>query len=378
MKKIVSVLLVTALVWGSLFAQVKLNYRTQANIVTYEKDKDKDKDKDGTLSFFNLHGDDAYAKDAKDTLAISLDGEAGGVAAEFDVMVVGTKSITPSKYYGWLNFGNLKFTAGNFDSRYTGRVQYGADYNGVVGEYVKLGGLKEATMMIVDADNFGALNGTGTHSMIADYTFSIGESDKLLVKAAVHEKDIKLNDTTKWVASSLGLAYSMSSVGTFEGIFRNTAKDTYVFGAYIRPNKLVSGLDAVAGFTMGMGKDAADKSVTEMGIDVRAIYKLDALTLGTNMNFTKYTNDKWGTWVGGIAAYALNDTVTAKLVGSYIDESNNGGTGDDKGTKTVNGLLGAEFTAMKNAKISTGVEVRYDLDTESTKVYVPCILRVKL
>lgn len=360
MKKIVSVLLVTALVCGSLFAQVKLNYRTQANIVTYEKDKDKD----GNLSFFDL---EKYGS-AKDTLAISLDGEAGGVAAEFDVTF---DSITPSKYYGWLNFGNLKFTAGKFDSRYTGRVQYGADYNGVVGEYAKLGGLKKASM-IVDADNFGALNGEETHSMIADYTFSIGESDKLLVKAAVHEEDIKLNDTTNWVASSLGLAYSMSSVGTFEGIFRNTAKDTYVFGAYIRPNKLVSGLDAVAGFTMGMGKDTADESVTEMGIDVRAIYKLDALTLGTNMNFTKYTNDKWGTWVGGTAAYALNDTVTAKLVGSYIDESNN------KGTKTVNGLLGAEFTAMKNAKISTGVEVRYDLDKESTKVYVPCILRVKL
>lgn len=360
MKKIVSVLLVTALVCGSLFAQVKLNYRTQANIVTYEKDKDKD----GNLSFFDL---EKYGS-AKDTLAISLDGEAGGVAAEFDVKF---DSITPSKYYGWLNFGNLKFTAGKFDSRYTGRVQYGADYNGVVGEYVKLGGLKEASM-ILDADNFGALNGTVTHSMIADYTFSIGESDKLLVKAAVHEEDIKLNDTTNWVASSLGLAYSMSSVGTFEGIFRNTAKDTYVFGAYIRPNKLVSGLDAVAGFTMGMGKDATDESVTEMGIDVRAIYKLDALTLGTNMNFTKYTNDKWGTWVGGTAAYALNDTVTAKLVGSYIDES-----GADS-TKTVNGLLGAEFTAMKNAKISTGVEVRYDLDKESTKVYVPCILRVKL
>lgn len=362
MKKIVSVLLVTALVCGSLFAQVKLNYRTQANIVTYEKDKDKDKD--GNLSFFDL---EKYGS-AKDTLAISLDGEAGGVAAEFDVKF---DSITPSKYYGWLNFGNLKFTAGKFDSRYTGRVQYGADYNGVVGEYAKLGGLKKASM-ILDADNFGALNGTVTHSMIADYTFSIGESDKLLVKAAVHEKDIKLNDTTNWVASSLGLAYSMSSVGTFEGIFRNTAKDTYVFGAYIRPNKLVSGLDAVAGFTMGMGKDTADKSVTEMGIDVRAIYKLDALTLGTNMNFTKYTNDKWGTWVGGTAAYALNDTVTAKLVGSYIDESN------AKGDKTVNGLLGAEFTAMKNAKISTGVEVRYDLDKESTNVYVPCILRVKL
>lgn len=361
MKKIVSVLLVTALVCGSLFAQVKLNYRTQANIVTYEKDKGKD----GNLSFFDL---EKYGS-AKDTLAISLDGESGGVAAEFDVKF---DSITPSKYYGWLNFGNLKFTAGKFDSRYTGRVQYGADYNGVVGEYVKLGGLKLATM-IVDADNFGTLNGSGKHSMVADYTFSIGESDKLLVKAAVHEEDIKLNDTTNWVASSLGLAYSMSSVGTFEGIFRNTANDTYVFGAYIRPNKLVSGLDAVAGFTMGMGKD-----VTEMGIDVRAIYKLDALTLGTNMNFTKYTNDKWGTWVGGTAAYALNDTVTAKLVGSYIDESGTVDTKGKKGPKTVNGLLGAEFTAMKNAKISTGVEVRYDLDKESTKVYVPCILRVKL
>lgn len=50
MKKIVSVLLVTALVCGSLFAQVKLNYRTQASIVTYEKDKGRD----GNLSFFDL------------------------------------------------------------------------------------------------------------------------------------------------------------------------------------------------------------------------------------------------------------------------------------------------------------------------------------
>ncbi|AEE15919.1 hypothetical protein [Treponema brennaborense] len=363
MKKIIGTLAMAALVMGAASAQtIKLNYRTQANIVTV----DKAKDADAAVSFFDL---EKYGS-AKDSFSFELSGDKAGAYVELEPSL---SAIGLAKYYGWLSFGNLKFTAGNFDSRYMNRVSnFGGNYNGVVGEYVKLGGLKKASI-IVDADNFGTINGSKLHTMAADYTFAVGESDKLLVKAAVHEKDIKINDTTNWVAASLGLGYSMKSFGTAEVIFRNTAKDTYVFGAYLRPNALVKNLDAVAGFTLGMGKDSADKSVTEMGIDARAQYKInDVFSVATNMNFTQYQNEKWGMWIAGNATYKMNDVVTGKLTGSYIDESKNAGT------KTVNGLLGGEFTATKNASISTGVEVRYDLDTEGMKLYVPCILRVKL
>ncbi len=367
MKKIIGTLAMAALVMGAASAQtIKLNYRTQANIVTV----DKAKDADAAVSFFDL---EKYG-DAKDSFSFQLSGDSAGAYIELNPSLKDVSTVALSYYYGWLNFGNLKFTAGKFDSRYMNRVSnFGGNYNGVVGEYVKLGGLKQAKF-IIDADNFGTINGKGLHTMAADYTFAVGESDKLLVKAAVHESDIKINDTTTWVAASLGLGYSMKAFGTAEVIFRNTAKDTYVFGAYLRPNALVKNLDAVAGFTLGMGKDSADKSVTEMGIDARAQYKInDVFSVATNMNFTQYQNEKWGMWIAGNATYKMNDVVTGKLTGSYIDESE-----AKANEKTVNGLLGAEFTATKNATISTGVEVRYNLDTEGMKLYVPCILRVKL
>ncbi|MDR2897671.1 MAG: hypothetical protein LBU99_02570 [Spirochaetaceae bacterium] len=383
MKKVMGMLVVTALLMGSVSAQkITMNYRTQAAIATITNSG-----ADGAptkVDFFNLD-DNAYAAEAKDDLSITLSGDYAGASITIQPAIKGLTTgdkdgftMLPDTYYGWVNYGSFKVTAGRFDSRYTGRVSsFAGNYSmSTVGEYVKLGGLKKAGM-IVDAANLGT---TGTakkiHSLIADYTFNVGDADKLLVKLGFQETNIALSDDINWASTSLSLGYSLNPFGTIEGVFRWLEKDTYVLGAYLRPNKLVDNLDAVVGFTIGMDTANADNMATEMGIDVRAQYNIsDAFYIATNMNFTKYTNDEWGMWIAGNGTYKVNELFTGKLTVSYIDESKAGDV------KAINGLLGAEFYAMRNCSISSGVEVRYNLDGSSKKgltAFIPLILRVKL
>ncbi len=380
MKKLIGLLVITALVMGSVAAQsLSMNYRTQATILNVN-DLTADKP---VAEFFNLNENGvAYESRARDDLTITFSGEKAGASVTLEPNVQGLNTtIGANAYYGWASFGPLKLTAGKFDSRYTGRVSgFAGNYNGIVGEYVKLGGLKDATM-IEDAANLG-VSGTAArvHTLIADLTI-----DKLLIKLAFqdyttgssnnHDGDIEVNDdgTFVWAPTSVSLGYSIDPFGTIEGIFRLLAKDVIVLGAYIRPNKLVPNLDAVVGFTFGMDNTGTDMA-SEMGIDVRAQYTIDKLLLATNMNFMKYKNDEWGMWIAASGNYKINDTLTGRLTVSYIDESKQaGGEG-----KSFNGLLGLEIIAMRNSSISTGVELRYDLAAETARLMIPCILRVRL
>jgi hypothetical protein len=358
-----------------------MNYRTQATVATIENDGT-----DTTVDFFNLN-DNAYASDAKDDLSIEFATEFAGASVTMQPSVkTGTLALGLGGYHGWIRFGSFNLTAGAFDSRFTSRVSgFAGNYNGIVGEYVKFGGLKDTTM-ILDADNFGtAMNVRGAdadgnqanriHSLIADYTFNVGEKDKLLVKFGLQEgANIALDDSgdMNWAPTNISLGYTSSAFGTFEGIFRLLAKDKMVFGAYARSNKLVDNLDAALGFTMGMDVSGATMA-TEMGIDVRAQYTMGALLLATNMNFTKYTSNEWGMWIAGSANYKFNDWFTGRATVSYIDEEGINPAND----QLLSGLLGAEFIAMKNCSISTGVEARYDLAGEELTVFVPLILRVR-
>jgi hypothetical protein len=366
MKKLMGLLVMTALVMGSVSAQkINMNYRTQASIATIVNDASGTK-----VDFFNLDEDGvAYDKAAKDDLVIALSGENAGASVTIQPTIDTNNAASPialgiDYYFGWVNFGQFKVTAGRFDSRYTGRVSnFAGNFHGVVGEYVKLGGIGGVTM-IKDADNFGTMgNATKTHSLIGEYTF-----DNLLIKLGFQEANIALTDDMNWAPTSLGIGYKLDAFGTIEGIFRLMATDTYVFGAYVRPNALVDGLDAVVGFTMGM---ETATSTNEMGIDVRAQYNIsDAFYVATNVNFTKFVSDDWGMWISGNGTYKVNDLLTGQLTVSYIDEAVN--------SRSINALIGAELYTMSGCSISTGVEVQYNLDAEKLTAYIPCVLRVKL
>jgi hypothetical protein len=382
MKKLIGMLFIVALVIGTVSAQeISMNYRTQATIATIENDGT-----DTTVDFFNLDSN-AYGSSASDALEFTFATEFAGASITMQPRFAGLLEadvtddpagefdpIELNAYYGWITFGSLNVTAGAFDSRFTSRVSgFAGNYNGIVGEYVKLGGLKD-TNLILDADNLGTTNGARIHSLIADYTFNVGDADKLLVKFGVQESDIALNDEgdMNWAPTNISLGYTMDALGSLEGVFRWVDKDVYVFGAYARSNKLVDNLDALLGFTMGMdNSNDALGNLTEMGIDVRAQYTMGPLLLATNMNFTKYDNDEWGMWIAGSANYKFNDWFTGRATVSYIDQNN--------GDNTINGLLGAEFIATRNCSISTGVEVRYDLEPAdpATTVFIPLILRVR-
>ncbi|MDR2897744.1 MAG: hypothetical protein LBU99_02940, partial [Spirochaetaceae bacterium] len=153
MKKLTGMLVIAVLAIGSISAQrITMNYRTQAAVVSLFNDANST-----FVDFFSLDENAAaYAPEAKDDLEIMLTGDYAGAAVILQPTLKGSAiTFDAEAYYGWVTFGHFNMTAGRFDSRYTDRVNnYGGNYSGYVGEYVRLGGLKKTTM-IEDAANFG-------------------------------------------------------------------------------------------------------------------------------------------------------------------------------------------------------------------------------
>jgi hypothetical protein len=218
--------------------------------------------------------------------------------------------------------------------------------------------------------------------LVADYTFNLGWANRLLVKLGFHEENILVDkpvantadqtDDFHWAATSIGVGFSLDGISTFEGMFRWLNDNVYVFGVYARPYGILDNFDAVAGFTFGVDNNT---NTNEIGIDARVELDIsDTLSIAAYANITRYTTNNWGMWLSANGSLAFNDIITGRLTASYIDETQ----AADPGTKTVNGLVGVEFHAMRNCGIYTGVEVRYNLDTASTEAYIPCILRVQL
>ena len=330
MKKIITAAAVAALAASFAAAEVttSLNVRVRPDLYKVEKKAEnkktgKEADAKTTTTYADLDG---FAG-ASDTLAIKGTTDYAGVAAEITLNNPGNKngkngSVAIDNYYGWLNWGAFKLTAGTYASRYTNRGNYTATEQGILDEeFSKTMGLSsknglsgtnfgKATEMakcnwLSDFGNVSQVAAGNNLSFLADYTLNDIAGGTLLLKGGLVENgsstETKVDGTelktttTESVYDSYtdddGDAFKQSEGYVFEAawkkddlaavdfIFKNPANKLYGFGLYITPLMIQNTKNVVLGFTYGTDKMDKDNGFTiksAFAIDLRGQYNINS------------------------------------------------------------------------------------------------------
>ncbi|MDY2842529.1 MAG: hypothetical protein SOT81_00870 [Treponema sp.] len=338
MKKIITAAAVAALAASFAAADVttSLNVRVRPDLYKVEKKAEnkktgKEADAKTTTTYADLDG---FAG-ASDTLAIKGTTDYAGVAAEITLNNPGNKngkngSVAIDNYYGWLNWGAFKLTAGTYDSRYTNRGNYTATEQGILDEeFSKTMGLSsknglsgtnfgKATEMakcnwLSDFGNVSQVAAGNNLSFLADYTLNDIAGGTLLLKGGLVENGSSTETTytttgdgSKYTTTanttttesvydsytdSDGDSFSQSEGYVFEAawrkddmaavdfIFKNPVNKVYGFGLYITPLMIQNTKNVVLGFTYGTNKIDEDDGTSiksAFAIDLRGQYNINS------------------------------------------------------------------------------------------------------
>ncbi|MCM1322534.1 MAG: hypothetical protein NC219_10580, partial [Prevotella sp.] len=288
-KKIVSVLALSALVAGSVFAQPKIsmNYRTRPIVFDFNQVKVGDA-KTKSMTFLDLDG---YAA-SQDNFSFSVSGEKAGVNFTFmpTATTANNSGFRINTYNAWMKFGGLQLAAGAWkdgvaDGGY--RVKKDVDagnFEGVDMERFKLGGaFKTQTTFI---DNMVSLAGSDNNlSMYAEYGVNINDDMTLKILASAISNDWYTgtnkdgDDTTsKTLASGFGfrVQFNMKDLFNAEAIVKSSANRNVAAGLYFQP-KMVKNLDATVGGAFSFINDAAKEESAFEGwnVDLRVRYQIN-------------------------------------------------------------------------------------------------------
>lgn len=163
MKKILSTMLVGALIAGAAFADVSFSYTGSAILA------------DNTKSFTKATRNDC--------LALELSNEIAGVHCDWDFN--GGDAMAMDEYYAWMDFalpvGSLEITSGKWNGRNVNRVKteagdLGSDYYEVYKPGIALGGKQ-----VADGSNLT----DGNYATVLAYTLSDVLPGKLMFKAGI-------------------------------------------------------------------------------------------------------------------------------------------------------------------------------------------------
>lgn len=446
MKKIVTAAAIAAMAASFAAAEVttSLNVRVRPDlykVTGYTKKGDKDAYTETVYANIDGFGGN------KDTLAVKGSTDYAGVAAEITLLNPGnakgkTGAFEIDNYYGWLNWGALKFTAGTYDSRYTNRGNYTATEQGILDEeFSKAMGLssknglskaafgkKVGFSWLEDFGNVSQVAAGNNNSFIADYTFNDIAGGKLLLKGGLVENgenityddyNIKYDsDKDKIKTDEAGkdsfyqsegyvfeAAWRKDGIAAVDFIFKNPVNKLYGFGLYVTPLMIANTKNVVVGFTYGMDtKDyAKDKNGLDkaFAIDLRGQYNINSnmtVALGAKYESVSYQNDVTlkdsdrkdvkessasAMQVAAEFSYKVNDIVTAAFDFGYFNEdlTDVDSNSDDSSQFIVTSLRG-KFTAGKNAAITTALRLNKVLnpaDGETDYTFdIPVVLRVKM
>lgn len=437
MKKIVTAAAIAAMAASFAAAEVttSLNVRVRPDLYKVVGTTEKgDTDAYTTTTYADIDGFGGN----KDTLAVKGSTDYAGVAAEITLLNPGnangkTGAFEIDNYYGWLNWGALKFTAGTYDSRYTNRGNYTATEQGILDEEfskthglstknglaaTKFGAGVKAFNWLGDFGNVSQVAAGNNNSFIADYTFNDIAGGKLLLKGGLVENGASKNydDTSAKVAADedkfkqsegyvFEAAWRKDGIAAVDFIFKNPVNKLYGFGLYVTPLMIANTKNVVVGFTYGMDtKDyAKDKNGLDkaFAIDLRGQYNINSnmtVALGAKYESVSYQNDVSLTDSDGktvkessasamqVAAefsYKVNDIVTAAFDFGYFNEdlTDVDSNSDDSSQFIVTSLRG-KFTAGKNAAITTALRLNKVLNPADGKTDytfdIPVVLRVKM
>ncbi|WP_407428430.1 hypothetical protein [Treponema sp.] len=436
LKTLTAVSATFAVALSSLSAEITIKEQARIRTSVYSYSKPKDGDESSKL--WNLKN-----ASAADYLNFYANNEYAGVAIE-SVINAGnqaqTGAITFDTYYGYLNYGDLKFTFGDFDSRFTNRYNVTATEAGLLdSDFAKFGlsnkltlGLKttagatttsiiQATAApdseysetstgsgvwvktttaagtssvetvgktwLYDFGNVAQSAGGENLSLLADYTLSDIANGKLLIKGGLIEYAY---DTTKKFSQLAGYIFEATWQGevvSLDLIFKNPEHKAFGGGAYLTL-KPVEGLAAVLGFTGGVQKDVVDLA---FAVDARFQYafteafKTTLVAKYSSLKLDGARDPETGLEVGAEFSYVANETLTFALDGrlDYVDLDNNDKLNLGENTVTVSPR--AKISAGSAAAITAAVEFTQALNTSDdykaatkTSVAIPVIFRVKL
>ena len=442
MKKIVTAAAIAAMAASFAAAEVttSLNVRVRPNLYkvvgTTEKE---DKDAYTTTTYADIDGFGGN----KDTLAVKGSTDYAGVAAEITLLNPGNNAgkdgaFAIDNYYGWLNWGALKFTAGTYDSSYTNRGNYTATEQGILDEeFSKAMGLSSKNGLLAslgkigkdlfgednkdvkysempnlnwlgDFGNVSQLNGGNNNSFIVDYTFNDIGGGKLLLKGGLVENGMGVIKDTEGKTSENtydsytdkdGNKFTQSEGYVFEAawrkddlvavdaIFKNPAKDAFGFGLYVTPLMIPNTKNVVIGFTYGTFEDSIKSA---FAVDFRGQYNFNSaatLALGAKYESLELDMDDADTetamQVAAEFSYKVSDLLIAALDFGYFNtDIDNNADNDDDVTQFIVTSLRGKFTAGKNAAITTALRLNKVLNPADGKTDytfdIPVVLRVKM
>ena len=413
MKKIVTAAAIAAMAASFAAAEVttSLNVRVRPDlykVTGYTKNGDKDAYTETVYADIDGFGGN------KDTLAVKGSTDYAGVAAEITLLNPGnakgkTGAFEIDNYYGWLNWGALKFTAGTYDSRYTNRGNYTATEQGILDEEFSKtmglstkNGLKEkGYKWLGDFGNVSQVNGGNNNSFIVDYTFNDIGGGKLLLKGGLVENgkgktsentydsytDKDGNKFTQSEGYVFEAAWRKDDLVAVDAIFKNPVKDAFGFGLYVTPLMIPNTKNVVIGFTYGTCEDSIKSA---FAVDFRGQYNFNsAATLALGAKYESCEEDKdnadteTAMQIAAEFSYKVSDLLIAALDFGYFNQDiDNNDDVDDDGSQFIVTSLRGKFTAGKNAAITTALclnKVLNPADGGTDYTFnIPVVLRVKM
>ena len=439
MKKIVSVFVLGAVAASIATAEVTvgINSRTRPSLYTStETFADKSK-KSTILDFSNAeHSDD---------LAFAAKGENCGIAATLKLSngkdTYATTGVeTPNgktgatqavsldgKYYGWMNFGALKITAGRFDSRLVERHSLSTIDDGLADSDTAKFGVSNAIVTGLDTDNttkavtgldtigktflydfsnVSTISGTRVNSIFADYTIDEVGAGKVLVKAGVLANNYTTQSSDDWNTkeqSKVGAGFAadvgyLSDTIDADVVFKMPSQHAFGFGLY-GDVKAVENLKLAAGFTYGASSEydtytysvEKDKNTNEekekittgkqskynaMAFDLRAFYQINEQFLaGVQAKYSSLKVDSKDANTSlelvASAQYTISELLAAQFdIGYYNEDMGDAVKVDNKGNwgeTTLKVRPGVKVNASKNAYISAAFEFTTALNGSDAK-----------
>jgi len=338
MKKILSTVLVGALIAGIAFAEVSFNYKGTAILGNTSKNIGKG----------YVYRTDAFTVGAKNDVA-GVEFEADLTPGDYDEYV---KAQTATKFnvdhfYGYLTFGlpvgNLQITSGRWDARWVNRVK--GDGGELDGRYYEA--YKPGVMGGKIAKDINNLTGSSNYATVLAYTLNDVLPGSLMFKfgiVALNKDPLGLgtkynegsNDNTTISSGFVGqIAYQQDDLIKVNVDFKTLKQNAYAFGIFLSP-LMIENLQATVGFSMGLynvgdkaaaeGKEpeTAKYEYTEWGVDLRLRYAI---------------TEKWSvTTMHNISSYKLtpNDKYT--------------GTEKEKDTKAMWNMLSVAYKAGDNIR----------------------------
>lgn len=288
MKKIISMLTISALALGSIFADVSLEFTQKAYL--YGEGGEK-------LQFSGYD-------DSKGCVKLTAKNDNAGILLDIDPKITQAdkKSIALDQYTGWVNFGGgaFKFQSGVWTARSVNR------FNGNSGkwkgsEYEKYKYGVPRGSIAKDINNIASINGTSYLSSALTYTTDSFYATGLLLGLDKTGKKAAGNYGTLDLCSGFGVEMGMN-IGEGSKLtinLKTPANKAVAFGAFFENKTLKENLDFVIGYTFGK---AANDSF-ETAVDLRASYALNETVTFTTMHNLSYFSYKAGATPIGAKRY---------------------------------------------------------------------------